>query len=154
MIEAIRDMTAGQLTWGLFGALTLLSTVVEIAPIKVSPWSWLAKKIGRAINGEVIEKVDKLEKEISTMKKDADEREEKRAEREVKDARARVLRFGDEIIHDVRHSKEHFDDILRDIGEYEHYCDTHPNFKNNQMHLTTQHIKATYNRCMQDHDFL
>ncbi len=32
------------------GALVILLTLVQIAPIKVNPWSALAKWLGRAIN--------------------------------------------------------------------------------------------------------
>ena len=42
---------------GVLGALTVL----QVAPIKINPWTWIARAIGRAINAEVIAKVDKLE---------------------------------------------------------------------------------------------
>lgn len=147
MLEAISEVTIGQLvSWGAAGT-AVLTGVLEVAPIKIKPWSWLAKKIGRAINGEVIDKVDKLEKDIQEMR--ADEQEQR-----AKDARTRVLRFGDELIHDVHHSKEHFDDILQDISDYEKYCDEHPRFENDRMHLTAQLIKDTYRKCMEQHSFL
>ena len=66
----------------------------------------------------------------------------------------RVLRFGDELLHDVRHTKEHFDDVLRDITEYEKYCLEHPEFENDQMHITAEHIKETYHKCLREHSFL
>lgn len=146
MIEAIGGLTTGQFAGGIALLLAVASTIIEISPIKLNPWSWIAKKIGRAINGEVLEKVDKLEKDIEDMRKVEDERD-------AKSARIRVLRFGDEIIHDVRHSKEHFDDILNDISEYDRYCDEHPDFKNDRMKLTAQLIKDTYRKCMDEHDF-
>ena len=48
--------------FGLYGSgiVILLLTLVEITPIKINPWSWLGRKIGRAINGEVLEKVETL----------------------------------------------------------------------------------------------
>lgn len=148
MVEAISELVEGNLTAGialLFCAA--LATVIEVTPIKVYPWKWLARSIGRAINGELMEKVDKMEKSIERMDHDA-------GERRAKDARARVLRFGDELIHDVRHSKEHFDDILQDITEYEKYCEEHPEFENDRMQLTTQLIKETYYKCSKEHNFL
>ena len=99
-----------------------LSTFLEVSKIEINPWSWLAKKIGRAINGEVIAKVDKLEKEVCNIQNGMDERA-------AKDARVRILRFGDEVLHGAEHSKEHFDQILLDITEYENYCDEHKDFK-------------------------
>ena len=128
-------------------ALFAGTTIVQIAPIKCNPWSWLARAIGRAINAEVIQKVDKLEGDLKKLK---DHTEEHTA----KSCRIRILRFGDEILHDVHHSKEHFDQILLDITEYEKYCTEHPEFKNNMTVITTSRIKATYAHCLEDHSFL
>lgn len=129
------------------GILLVAMTLIQIAPIKLNPWSALAKAIGRAINGEVIAKVDRLERELLGMK-------ENQEERDAISCRARILHFGDETIHGVRHTKEHFDQILRDITTYERYCDDHPNFENNTTVLTSQRIKDIYEDCLKTKDFL
>ena len=36
------------------GALVILMTLMQIAPIKVNPWSAIGKMIGKALNGDVI----------------------------------------------------------------------------------------------------
>ena len=59
-----------------------------------------------------------------------------------------------ETIHGVRHTKEHFDQILRDITSYERYCDDHPHFENNTTVLTSQRIKDIYEDCLAKADFL
>lgn len=133
--------------WAAVFALFSGMTLLQIAPIKINPWNWLARKIGRAINGEVLDKVDQLEKRIDGLKDDMDKRA-------AKDARTRILRFGDECLHGNLHSKEHYDQILRDITEYETYCDEHPNFANNMAVLTIGSIKSNYQRRLSDHDFL
>lgn len=147
MVEAIRTMTVGELVGWFMLLAGGLSTVIEIAPIKINPWTMLARAIGRAINGELMEKVDNLEKKVEKI--DQDDQLQR-----AKDARTRVLRFGDELLHDVRHTKEHFDDVLRDITYYEKYCDEHRNFENDQMHITAEHIKETYHKCLKEHSFL
>ena len=147
MFEVIGDVTLGQIAGGATATIVFLSGIIELSPIKINPWSALAKKIGRAINGEVISKVEKLEKDIKNMRDMSDERA-------AKSSRTRVLRFGDELIHDVHHSKEHFDDILQDISDYEKYCAEHPRFENDRMKLTAQLIRDTYRRCMEEHSFL
>lgn len=131
------------------GILALIAgtTIIQIAPIKINPWSWVARAIGRAINAEVIAKVEKLESDLQDLKGHT-------AEQTAKECRVRILRFGDEILHDVRHSKEHFDQILLDITDYEMYCKEHPEFKNNMTALTTSRIKSTYEQCLEDHSFL
>ena len=123
------------------------SWIIQVSPIKINPWTWLARSIGRAINAELIEKVDKLDKRINQM-------EEHDAEREAKSARIRILRFGDECQQQLKHSQEHFDQIIEDIDQYEAYCAAHPNFKNNKAVLTISNIKETYRRRIAANDFL
>ena len=122
------------------------ATLVQIAPIKVNPWTWVARAIGRAINAEVIQKVDKLEGDLRNLK-------DRSEEHEAKSCRIRILRFGDEILHGVHHSKEHFDQILLDITEYENYCREHPRFKNNMTSITTSVIMSTYQECWKKNKF-
>lgn len=129
------------------GVLLILLTLIQIAPVKINPWSWLAKNIGKAINGEVVEKVDNLSTDIRNLRDECEERE-------ATACRTRILRFGDEILHDVRHSKEHFDQILIDITAYENYCASHPDFRNNVAVATIRRINQVYARCISDNDFL
>ena len=127
----------------LMGGMTLL----QLTPIKVDPWTWLARKVGRAVNGELLDRMEKLEATVKLM-------EEKSSEQAAKSTRIRILRFGDEILHGIHHSKEHFNQILQDITEYEQYCREHPNFKNNMTVLTTKHIMEVYSACFEDNNFL
>lgn len=143
----LSDLSIGQLTFDAALVIALLASIIQISPIKINPWSALAKVIGRAINKEVIEKVDKLEHDVSAINDKVDETG-------AKTARARILRFGDEIIHGVRHSKEHFDDVLDDITDYENYCREHPDFKNGKTGLTSALIEDTYKKCLKNHDFI
>ncbi|MDO4168132.1 MAG: hypothetical protein Q4D32_12080 [Eubacteriales bacterium] len=129
------------------GAVIVIMTLIQITPIKVNPWSAIAKAIGRAINGEVLDKVEKLGDDLQSLRTVSDERE-------AKAARVRILRFGDEIYQGTMHSKEHFDQTLDDITEYEQYCASHPDFKNDMTVLTVQTIKETYQKCLGKHNFL
>lgn len=131
-----------------FGWLVVLMLgIVQIVPIELHPITRIASWIGKAINGEVIKKVDLLESQVKTMQMKEDERD-------AVTARVRILRFSDEIQHDVRHSKEHFDQILSDITTYEDYCVNHPQFKNNITILTIQNIKDIYCERLEKKDFI
>lgn len=141
-IEEVKET----LTYG-GGLLLLLMTLIQITPIKLNPWSWLARVIGRAINGEVLEKVNKLTTDVQSLK-DED------AEQWASLSRTHILRFGDELLHGAPHSKEHFDQILLDISKYETYCDEHPNYKNNIANATIKQIKNTYQKCLDENSFL
>ncbi len=134
----------------LFVALTL----VEITPIKVNPWTWIAKKIGSAFNGEVMREIGHLKEEIKIVKTDVSDIREEAKEREATNRRTRILEFGDEILHEVDYSKEHWDQILLDITEYENYCDEHKHYMNNVAKATIKHIKDKYQKHLEDDSFL
>ena len=129
------------------GGLLFLMTIVQITPIKINPWSWIGKMIGRALNGEVLSKVDNLSQDVKRIKDEDDEQW-------ASLSRSHILRFGDELLHGVSHSKEHFDQILLDISKYEHYCETHPLYRNNIANATIEQIKRTYQKCLDENNFL
>ena len=145
--EIVQQAGAGDIIGGAGIILIILLTLIQIAPIKINPWSWLARSIGRAFNRETLDRLDTLEKDVKDIKV-------KNEEREATECRSAILRFGDEIRHGTRHSKEHFDQILLDISYYEHYCDTHKNFENNIAIMTIEKIKDTYRKCMDEDSFL
>lgn len=134
---------------GLYGGggLIVLLTLIQIAPIKINPWSWIARAIGRAINGEVLEEVASLRTDVQQNKADDDAQW-------VSLSRSHILRFGDELRRGVAHSKEHFDQILSDISKYEHYCDGHPDYLNGKAKATIELINETYQKCLKENNFL
>lgn len=132
---------------GSLGLIILILSVIQIAPIKVNPWSYILKKLGNTMNEEIIEKVDRLGNELKGLQKSCDERA-------MNDCRTRILRFNDEIIHGIRHTKEHFDQILIDISTYESYCGAHGDYKNNIANLAIERIKSTYIKCGDEGTFL
>lgn len=130
--------------------LTLIGaiTVIQIAPIKVDPWKSIAKWIKKCIVGDLDKKIDELSTKVSSIEKKYDERD-------AVTCRARIQRFGDEVFHGTKHSKEHFDSILLDIDSYESYCTLkNPEFRNNVTVLTTKRIKDVYDKCLKENSFL
>ena len=134
---------------GLYGCggLFVIFTILQVVPIKINPWSWIGRAIGRFINGEVLTEVSELRQDVKKNKEDDDEQW-------ASLSRSHILRFGDELLHGVSHSKEHFDQILLDISKYEHYCDAHPEYLNNIANATIKQIKKTYQRCLEENNFL
>ena len=61
---SLSELVADYGAIGAVIALGLMTSVQIIPSIKCKPWSWLARKIGKAINGEVLEKVSALEKQV------------------------------------------------------------------------------------------
>lgn len=146
-IETLSDLSAGGIAIWLAIGVAIVLTFVQVAPIKVNPWSWLARKLGRAINGEVIDQVKALDVKLSALENTFDERD-------AKAARTRVLRFGDECRQGIQHSQEHFNEILLDIKNYNDYCSSHEHFENDRMTITAQLIEERYKRCLEENSFI
>lgn len=115
------------------GLLFLILTLIQITPLKINPWSAILKVIGKALTVDVLDKLD--ENSASTC-------------------RYRLIRFDDELRHDVKHTQEHFDQILDDITTYENYCKEHPLYPNSKAVLAIENIKETYSKCRKENSFL
>lgn len=129
------------------GALVILMTLVQLAPIKVNPWSAIGRAIGRALNGDVIAKLDKVETRL-------DEHIRMDDERNADLHRARILQFNTELLRDIRHTEEDFNETLYNIDCYEKYCTEHPEYQNNRAVHAIKNIDRVYDECMKNHDFL
>lgn len=123
------------------GALAVFMLLVEISPLKINPWTAIAKAIGRAMGIEAIEK--KLDAHI-TM----DDR------RNADGHRARILHFNNELLRDRQHTKEEFTEALSEIDDYEKYCVDHPEYPNNRATLAVENIRRTYSDRLKRRDFL
>lgn len=128
--------------------LIIVVSCVQIAPIRLNPWTWLAHAIGKALNGEIADKVDKLSDELEIFRADYDRKE-------AFNCRTRILRFNDELIHGTpKHTKEHFDQIKMDIDAYERYCDIHKDFRNGIARDAIERIERVYKECGDKGSFL
>lgn len=95
----------------------------------------------------ILEKLESISQRMDRM-------EAEDAEREAKRSRIRILRFGDECSHDVKHSREHFEQVIEDVDAYESFCADHPDFKNNKAVMTIRLIKETYQNRLKNNDFI
>ena len=140
-------MSLKEIFLGGGGLLVVLLTLVEFAPIKINPWSALAKAIGRAVNADVL-------RELKSVKDDLSDHIRMDDERNADEHRARILRFNNELLRDIPHTKEEFIDVLSDIDFYEHYCDEHKDYKNNRAIHAIANICRVYDDRLREHDFL
>lgn len=140
-------MSIQEILVGGGGVLLLAMSIIQIAPVKINPWSALAKAIGRAINSEVLN-------DLKTVKKDLADHIRMDDERNADEHRARILRFNNELLRDIPHTKEEFIDVLADIDFYERYCRDHENYKNNRAVHAIANISRVYDDRLREHDFL
>ena len=148
------DFKASDLLPMLPPVLVALLSLVEVSPIKINPWSGLAKWLGRAINGEVLESVAEAKKAQKETRRALDEHIRADDERNADTLRMRILHFNNELLRDDRHTREDFIEILAVIDAYEQYCKNHPNYRNNRASHAIANIGRVYDERLKLRDFL
>ena len=129
-------MTIQEILAGGGGLLLILMTLVQIAPVKINPWSALAKAIGKAINADISKRLDEIEKKLDSHIKTDDQ------------GRA------NELLRPIRHTKEEFIEVLGYIDKYEHYCEKHPEYPNSRAEIAIENIREVYKVRLKKRDFL
>lgn len=129
------------------GIALVLLTLIQIAPIKFDPWTAIANALGRAFNADVLRELEGVKQDLAAHVK-ADE------ERNADQHRARILRFNNELLRSIPHTKEEFIDVLADIDAYERYCESHKDYKNNRAVHAIANIGRVYDERLQKHDFI
>lgn len=129
------------------GLLAVLLTLVQIAPVKINPWSAIAKAIGNAINADVLRELDTVTQKLDTHIRVDDERN-------ADSYRTRILQFNNELLREIQHTREDFIEILAVIDDYESYCRDHKEYKNNRAVCAIENVKRVYMDRLQKHDFL
>lgn len=140
-------MTLDELLLGGGLGLAALLTLIQIAPIKIDPWTAIARGLGKAFNGEVL-------KEISDTKTKLEDHIKVDDERAADQHRARILAFNTELLRGQRHTREDFIDILTEIDAYESYCKSHPEYKNSRCKHAVANIGRVYDELLRTGDFL
>lgn len=151
-LQQLYDLASHPTTWVV--VVAVLMSLVEVSKIKINPWSWIFKKIGGAINKEVIERLKQNDKKTDELRTSVDLLKGEIDKRAAVDARTNILRFDDELYNGMKHSKEYFVQELDDIDTYEKYCDAHPDFKNSCAVEAIKHIRAVYGKCLEEHKFI
>ena len=103
---------------------------------------------------EIGDKIDSQGKQIQSLEESFEKKSKEDQEKEAKASRRRILRADDEIRMGMKHSKDFFEDVLRDIDSYEEYCDEHPHFKNRCAESAIKNVSETYETCKAQNSFL
>lgn len=147
-------MNLQEILLGGGGAALVLLSLVEISPIKINPWTGLMKWLGRAINADVIQSLDAVKATQAETRKRLEAHISTDEKREADHCRARILRFNNELLREIPHTKEEFLDVLKDIDEYERYCRDHKDYANGRAVHAIANIGRVYDERLAKHDFL
>lgn len=108
----------------IIGAMTL----IQIAPIKINPWSWLLKLLRQALGTQQLTtQIDKLDKKFSKNR--------------FNDLRRYILAYSREIYGGIIHSESERQEILHRIKEYEKLCEDY-DFENSYVDEEIKYIRS------------
>ena len=147
-------MSINEILLGGGGVLVVLLSIVEIAPVKINPWSRLAKWLGRAVNSDVIKELEAVKATQAETRERLESHIKTDEKRGADNCRARILRFNNELIREIPHTKEEFIDVLKDIDDYERYCREHKDYANGRAVHAIANIGRAYDERLAKHDFL
>lgn len=135
--------------------IVVVSSLIEISPIKVNPWSWVVKKLGDVLNREVIKELQDVKKDVCELKVARNEAKREREDSKATAARRRILNFDDELRRGVQHSQEQFRQIIEDdIDFYKGYCNCHPDYPNNMAENAMHNIVEKHRIVKEKNDFI
>lgn len=159
IINVLKILNINLIEWS--AVIILLLSIIQIVPIKINPWSWIARHVGRALNHDVIKDIEKVNDRIDQVNtqlqetgKDIEKLQDQIIEKDMLDTRRRILHFNRELIKEESHTEEEYNEILDDITNYDKFCDSHPLFPNKKTVFAEENIHKCYNKRLEKHDFL
>lgn len=164
VIEYVQSLTVGQIFTWLAGIGTFILALIEWnKKIPSRPLTKFIEWIGSCFTAKLTRKMDELDKQVKDTNKaiadlhsemDTKFKETERAsdEKEAKRLRANIIAFSDECGRDIHHTKVHFENIFRDIDDYNKYCDKHK-LENHFIEGEVRYIQSIYDECVKEHKF-
>lgn len=129
-------------------------TLIQISPLKWDPWSAIAKAVGRCINADLIRKLDEVSAQQQENRRLLDQHIADDAAKHADRRRATILRFNNELLRGIPHTKEEFIEVLSDIDQYRAYCREHTEYPNSRAAHAIANIERCYDERLQKRDFL
>ena len=141
--------------------ILLLFSLIEVSKIKINPWSSIGRVIGKFLGVKAVsEKIDAIEKkvgEVDVKVDDVDKKvndvDNKVEEGKALTARARILRFGNEVQNNIRHDKSMWDNTMVDIKNYNEYVAEHTDFTNGITEPMAEYLTELYKERLRKNDW-
>ena len=130
----------------IVAVLLTLSVFIQIAPIKINPWSSLIKWIGRTLNAHLQIQVADLKSAVQKINDDIDDNEKDRI-------RWQVLDFATSCREGRFHTKDEFQHIFKLKDKYEALL-AKTNDTNGYFDEQYKYIKDIYHKRQEKNDFI
>lgn len=135
-------------------AAALIMTIIQITPIKVNPWSKLARGIAKLFTGDVTKKLDALGKKLDTVEQRLNAHIEESDARDLRKRRESILDFASAIAEGKRsYTKEQYEQMLSECDSYYTYCEE-KHFKNAVAEESIALIRRSYAKRLVENNFL
>lgn len=123
----------------------ILTTLVQISPLKLNPWDFCLGWIGDRLNSHILKKVDALDEKLT-------EHVQESRDSSVKRKRQRILQFVEDGMGGKRYTKETFEFMMRECDDYETYIRDHE-IKNGVIEASITEIRRRYIDHVHNADF-
>ena len=98
--------------------------------------------------------IAKLDEKLTILEGKIDKINQERQLDRAVECRIRILQASDSLRHGYhKHSEEYFDQLNEDITNYENYCNTHSDFKNNKANHAISYINQVYAHALETGNF-
>lgn len=135
------------------GVLIILLGFIKIPKLEIPIWKWVGNVLGVGAVKKIVTTLDELKKDMTELRSDFDRHIQENRKESAKESRQMILRFNAEIMDGRQLTKEHYDEIVSEIDEYESYCNSHPDYVNNKADSAIRNIKENYAEHMKKNDF-
>lgn len=139
--EIVDGITINQGFW-----LVVVLTLVQITPIKINPWTFIFRWIGKTVNGELYEKIEALQTELKDVKRDFEFKN-------ANDWRWEILDFFNSSRNNRPHSKEEWEHAIDQVKKYEKYVEKH-DIDNGILEEASIWLRKEYQEHLNKNDFL
>lgn len=134
-MEKLVEWLGGNWGW----VIAVFCVFFEIAPIKLHPITWVLGWLGKKLTGDI-------RKDIADLREDVDRQR-------MSTIRSLVLDFSNSCLNGRLHTKEEFDHVIAENGNYEDLVIKYKE-KNEVYTEAYGYILRTYRKCLDGHKFL
>lgn len=127
--------------------------IIQIAPIKINPWTKLIKWIGNCLNSDLGKKITELEGKIEELEDKVIDMDRDISEERVKQKRWAILDFTNSCRQGHSHTREEWDHCIDELSWYEQYCEDH-DIPNGVIEQSSAWLNERYQKHLENDDFI
>ena len=137
----------------LIALFLIATTLVQVAPLKINPWSAMFRWIGDKLNTGVITKINEVEKKVDNIESRLDKHIEDSNAAEIRARRQAILDFASSLIRGDNYNREKFEFMMKECDSYKKHCKEN-DIINGVADTSIQEIKRVYEEKYRTNGFL